>query len=162
MSDADVFDLDRFVTAQAPVHAQALAELTAGLKRSHWMWFVFPQLRGLGHSAMAERYGIASLAEARAYLAHPLLGPRLVACTQAVLAVEGRSLHDIFGSPDDLKFASSMTLFEVAAGEGGDPFREALDRSCAGRRDGRTLALLKERAPPGATATPSSGRTGRA
>ena len=105
MPDEDAFHLERFVTAQAPVFAAALAELQAGQKRSHWMWFVFPQLRGLGHSAMAYRYGIGSLDEARAYLAHPLLGPRLIECTRTVLAIEGRSLHAIFGSPDDMKFA---------------------------------------------------------
>ena len=106
------------------------------------MWFVFPQLRGLGHSAMAMRYGIGSLDEARAYLAHPLLGPRLVECTRAVLAIEGRSLHAIFGSPDDMKFCSSMTLFSLAADEGESVFRQALDRYCDGRADERTLALL--------------------
>ena len=115
MPNTDSFDLERFVTAQAPVFATAPAELQAGEKRSHWMWFVFPQLRGLGHSAMAMRYGIGSLDEARAYLAHPLLGPRLIECTCAVLAIEGRPLHAIFGSPDDVKFCSSMTLFSLAA-----------------------------------------------
>jgi uncharacterized protein (DUF1810 family) len=148
MEDVDATGLDRFVVAQAPVHASALAELRAGRKRGHWMWFVFPQARGLGRSAMAERYGIASLAEAQAYLAHPVLGPRLIACTNAVLAVEGRSLHDIFGSPDDLKFGSSMTLFEVAGGGSVDLFGRALDRCCAGRRDGRTRALLDGGVPP--------------
>src|SRR3712207_1394859 len=101
MSTARAFDLERFVTAQAPMFTTALNELKAGQKRSHWMWFVFPQLSGLGRSAMATLYGIGSLDEARAYLAHPLLGPRLVECTRAVLAIEGRSLHAIFGSPDD-------------------------------------------------------------
>ena len=140
------FDLERFVAAQAPVFATALAELRAGRKRSHWMWFVFPQRRGLGHSAMAQRYGIGSLAEAKAYLAHPLLGPRLVACTRAVLAVEGRSLHAILGSPDDLKFRSSMTLFALAADEDDSVFRQALDRYCNGHADERTLALLEGQA----------------
>jgi uncharacterized protein (DUF1810 family) len=136
----DPFDLERFVTAQAPVYVAVLAELAAGHKRSHWMWFVFPQLRGLGMSSTAEFYGIASLAEAEAYLAHPLLGPRLVACTRAVLRHRDRSLREIFGSPDDLKFRSSMTLFAHA---GGDPlFRQALDAFCDGREDERTLALL--------------------
>ncbi|MFL5332045.1 MAG: DUF1810 domain-containing protein [Geminicoccaceae bacterium] len=139
---AEDFDLERFVTAQAPVFATALAELQAGQKRSHWMWFVFPQLRGLGHSAMAQHYGIGSLAEARAYLAHPLLGPRLIDGTRAVLAIEGRSLRTIFGSPDDRKFCSSMTLFSLAAEEGECPFRQALDQFCDGRADERTLALL--------------------
>ena len=142
MPNTDSFDLERFVTAQAPVFASALDELKAGQKRSHWMWFVFPQLRGLGHSAMAYRYGIGSLDEAQAYLAHPVLGPRLIECTRTVLAIEGRSLHAIFGSPDDLKFRSSMTLFSLAADEGDSVFRQALDRYCAGYADERTLALL--------------------
>ena len=106
------------------------------------MWFVFPQLRGLGHSAMAYRYGIGSLDEARAYLAHPVLGPRLIECTRTVLAIEGRSLHAIFGSPDDMKFRSSMTLFSLTADEDESAFRQALDRFCDGREDKRTLALL--------------------
>jgi uncharacterized protein (DUF1810 family) len=136
------FDLERFVTAQAPVFATALAELQSGQKRGHWMWFVFPQLRGLGRSSMSEFYGISSLDEARAYLAHPLLGPRLIRCTQAVLAVEGRSLRAIFGSPDDVKFCSSMSLFARAAGDRGSLFHAALDHYCGGRLDSRTVALL--------------------
>jgi uncharacterized protein (DUF1810 family) len=142
VSTNDPFDLQRFVEAQASVYATALAELRAGQKRSHWMWFVFPQLRGLGSSATATHYGIATLDEARAYLAHPLLGPRLRECTEAVLAVQGRSLHAIFGSPDDMKFGSSMTLFEHAVGGTGQPFRAALDRFCGSEADQRTLALL--------------------
>ena len=142
MEAADPFDLARFVTAQAPIFSAVLDELRAGRKRSHWMWFVFPQLRGLGHSSMAELYGIGSLAEARAYLAHPLLGPRLVLCTRTVLALENRSLAAIFGSPDDMKFRSSMTLFSRAAGEGETAFRQALDRFRNGRANERTLALL--------------------
>ena len=130
MAKIAYFDLERFVTAQAPVFAAALAELKAGQKRSHWMCFVFPQLRGLGLSPMAERYLIDSLAEARAYLAHPLLGPRLQECTRAVLAIEGRPLRAIFGSPDDLKFCSSMTLFSLAADKDGDEFQQALDKHC--------------------------------
>ena len=140
--DADPFDLGRFVAAQAPVFDAALGELTAGRKRSHWMWFVFPQLRGLGRSSMAEFYGIGSRDEARAYLAHPLLGPRLVLCTRAVLAVEGRTLHAIFGSPDDAKFCSSMTLFSLADEWSEGPFRQAIERHCGGRVDDRTWALL--------------------
>jgi uncharacterized protein (DUF1810 family) len=108
------------------------------------MWFVFPQLRGLGRSSTAESYGIGSLAEARAYLAHPVLGPRLTLCTDAVLAVEGRSLQAIFGSPDDLKFCSSMTLFSRAGGGNAGVFRQVLDRFCAGQADERTLALLEQ------------------
>jgi uncharacterized protein (DUF1810 family) len=143
MPDADSFDLNRFVTAQAPVFAAALDELKAGRKRSHWMWFVFPQLRGLGRSPTAEFYGISSLAEARAYLAHPVLGPRLILCTETVLALQGQSLHAIFGSPDDMKFCSSMTLFSLATGEGESAFRQALDRYCDGRMNERTVALCE-------------------
>ena len=143
MPDADPFDLERFVTAQAPVFTAALDELRAGRKRSHWMWFIFPQLRGLGHSAMAAHYGISSLDEARAYLAHPVLGPRLKLCTETVLAVEGQSLTAIFGSPDDLKFCSSITLFTLATGEVGSVFERALDRYCASRPDERTMALCR-------------------
>jgi len=139
---AHPFDLERFVKAQAPVFDTALAELKAGEKRSHWMWFVFPQLRGLGQSSMAKFYGIGSLAEARAYLAHPVLGRRLKLCTEAVLAVEGRSSHEIFGSPDDMKFGSSMTLFARASADEPSVFRHALDRYCEGRPDPRTEALL--------------------
>jgi uncharacterized protein (DUF1810 family) len=142
MSDDDPFNLERFVKAQAPVFDAALIELKAGQKRSHWIWFVFPQLRGLGQSAIAQFYGIGSLGEAAAYLAHPVLGSRLKLCTETVLAVEGRSLHEIFGSPDDMKFGSSMTLFALAPAEDGNVFRQALDRFCEGRLDARTQALL--------------------
>jgi uncharacterized protein (DUF1810 family) len=107
------------------------------------MWFIFPQLRGLGHSSMAEFYGISSLDEGRAYLAHPLLGPRLILCTETVLALQGRSLHAIFGSPDDMKFRSSMTLFSLAARQGEGVFRQAIDRYCEGRLDERTVALCQ-------------------
>jgi uncharacterized protein (DUF1810 family) len=106
-----MFDLERFVTAQEPVYEDVLAELRAGRKRTHWMWYIFPQLCGLGRSAMAERFGIVSAEEARAYLAHPLLGKRLVRSVETVLAVPDRSLQEIFRSPDDMKFRSSMTLF---------------------------------------------------
>jgi uncharacterized protein (DUF1810 family) len=135
-------DLERFVLAQASVFETVIQELKAGRKRTHWMWFVFPQLRGLGHSATAQFYGIESLDEARAFLAHPMLGPRLVACTRHVLAVNGRSLHNIFGSPDDVKFRSSMTLFALAAMKGVDVFQVALARYCDNRMDDATLALL--------------------
>lgn len=145
MLETDPFHLSRFVDAQARMYEAALAELKAGRKRSHWMWFVFPQLRGLGSSPMATFYGLSSLEEARAYLGHPELGPRLVLCTNTVMAVEGRSLNAIFGSPDDLKFASSMTLFELAAGDGDNTFRRALDRYCNGRVDERTPSLIKAR-----------------
>jgi uncharacterized protein (DUF1810 family) len=140
---SDAFDLERFVLAQAPVFADALAELSAGRKRSHWMWFVFPQLRGLGISPTAQHFGISDLAEAQAYLAHPLLGERLARCTEAVLAVEGRSLHQIFGSPDDLKFTSSMTLFAIASAARPNLFDQAIERCCGGQTDTRTIALLQ-------------------
>jgi uncharacterized protein (DUF1810 family) len=139
---ADPFDLQRFVAAQAPVMAAALGELKAGRKRTHWMWFVFPQLAALGRSSTALFYGIASLDEARAYLAHPVLGPRLVASAQAALDAPAASLGDLFGSPDDLKFVSSMTLFAHASGGDGRVFRQALARWNGGREDEHTLALL--------------------
>ena len=134
------FDLQRFVDAQEGVMATVHEELRAGRKRSHWMWFVFPQCKGLGSSAMAQHYGIASLAEARAYLAHPLLGPRLLECCTLMLAVPGRSAHDFLGSPDDLKFRSCLTLFALAA-PGQALFRAALDRFYDGTMDPRTEAL---------------------
>ena len=137
----DPFDLQRFVVAQEDDYAAALHELEAGAKRSHWMWFIFPQLAGLGSSAMAQHYAIRALDEAQAYLGHALLGPRLRACTAAVNAVRGRSARAIFGTPDDLKFRSSMTLFAQA-----DPadsrFREALAIYFDGEDDPRTLHLL--------------------
>jgi uncharacterized protein (DUF1810 family) len=140
---SDPFDLDRFVSAQTMAYDQALGELREGRKRSHWMWFVFPQLRGLGLSPTAQSFGISGLEEARAYLAHPLLGPRLRACVEAVLAVEERSLHAIFGYPDDLKFGSSMSLFSAASvDESPTPFDQAITRLCAGQPDARTLTLL--------------------
>ncbi|WP_377805302.1 DUF1810 domain-containing protein [Azospirillum sp. A29] len=142
MPDSDPFDLQRFVEAQAPVYATVLTELSDGRKRSHWMWFIFPQLRDLGRSPTARFYGIAVLDEARAYLAHPVLGGRLAQATETVLAVQGRTLHEIFGSPDDLKFRSSMTLFAEAAAEGGDLYRKALDRFCNGQPDDATSRLL--------------------
>jgi uncharacterized protein (DUF1810 family) len=140
MTADDPFDLQRFVEAQAPVMARVLDELRAGGKRTHWMWFVFPQVAGLGSSAMAVRYEIRSLAEARAYLAHPMLGPRLRDCTQAVLAVEGRDARQIFGVPDDMKFRSSMTLFAAASDEA--LFRQALEKYFGGDPDAATLARL--------------------
>jgi uncharacterized protein (DUF1810 family) len=137
----DPFDLQRFVDAQQPVYGQALGELRRGRKQSHWMWFVFPQLAGLGSSPTAQRYALGSLAEAQAYLAHPVLGRRLREAAAAVNAVEGRSAHDIFGAPDDLKFRSSMTLFQAAAPD--EPvFGQALGRYFGGEPDRRTLALL--------------------
>jgi uncharacterized protein (DUF1810 family) len=140
----DRYDLERFVTAQAPVFDTALEELKAGHKRTHWMWFIFPQLSALGQSPTARFYGIGSIDEARAYRMHPVLGPRLILCTRAVLQCTAGSLRDIFGSPDDLKFRSSMTLFEAAAAE--PVFAQAFDRWCSGQRDPVTLRLI-----PGAT-----------
>ena len=136
----DPWQLARFVDAQAAVYPQVLAELRAGRKRSHWMWFVFPQLTGLGHSAMAQHYAIASLDEARSYLSHPVLGARLCECSALVLGLDHRSVHDIFGSPDDLKFHSSMTLFDRA--EPDAVFGECLRKYFGGTGDPRTLALL--------------------
>ncbi|MCG6115660.1 MAG: DUF1810 domain-containing protein [Mesorhizobium sp.] len=138
----DPYNLNRFITAQEPVFDIALTELKAGNKRGHWMWFVFPQLRGLGHSPTAQFYGVVSVDEARAYLQHDVLGSRLSLCTQTVLEGQAQSLHDIFGSPDDLKFRSSMILFEAAAPKE-DIFGRALDGLCSGKRDERTLYLVK-------------------
>jgi uncharacterized protein (DUF1810 family) len=142
MTEPGSFDLERFVTAQAPVFDIAIEELKAGRKRSHWMWFVFPQLRGLGRSPTATFYGIVSLEEARAYLGHAMLGPRLRLATTAALEAGEPSLHVLFGSPDDMKFHSSMTLFSLASGEDRTPFSTALERWFKGRLDEATLALL--------------------
>lgn len=139
---ADPFDLGRFVAAQAGIYDAALEELRCGQKRSHWMWFVFPQIDGLGSSFTARRYAIRSRAEASAYWQHPLLGARLLECTRAVNGLEGRSAHQIFGAPDDRKFRSSMTLFEVVAGPDAE-FSRALEKYYAGRRDTATLDLLR-------------------
>jgi uncharacterized protein (DUF1810 family) len=137
----DEFELRRFVDAQARNYADALAELGRGRKASHWMWYVFPQIAGLGSSPMAQTYAIRSLAEARAYLDHTVLGPRLRACVNAILVVDGRTAHDIFGSPDDFKLRSSLTLFAAAAPD--EPlFRQALDKYCEGQPDPRTLEKL--------------------
>ena len=133
--------LERFVEAQAGVYDRALAELKAGRKQSHWMWFIFPQIAGLGHSAMAQMYAIPSLQEARDYLAHPVLGQRLHECCAAVMAVEGKSAHAIFGSPDDLKFRSSLTLYDLASPN--DIFRAALDKYFDGEADALTLEKLR-------------------
>ena len=142
MVERDPFELERFVSAQANVIARVTEELRAGRKQSHWMWFVFPQLAGLGFSPMAQRYAIASLAEARTYLAHPLLGARLRECTELVLAIHGKSAHAIFGTPDDLKFRSCLTLFAEAAPDE-IVFSAALERYFAGAKDPRTLSLLR-------------------
>jgi len=137
----DPYDLQRFVDAQNPVFEEVCAELRAGRKTGHWMWFVFPQLRGLGFSWMAETFGIASRSEAEAYLAHPILGPRLTECTRLVNLVKDRSIEQIFGSVDTLKFRSSMTLF-AAVGAEGSVFSEALRKYFDGRGDPITLGRL--------------------
>ncbi len=134
-------DLERFLTAQEGVHDTAVAELRAGRKRTHWMWFVFPQIAGLGSSPTARRYAIRDLAEARDYLAHPVLGPRLRAASQAVLAVEGRSAEEILGYPDDLKLRSSMTLFARAAPDE-VAFQRVLDQYFGGSPDRSTSEWL--------------------
>lgn len=140
---SDPFQLSRFVTAQEDVYEDARREIRDGRKTSHWMWFIFPQFHGLGRSPMAQHYAIQSLAEARAYLEHPLLGPRLSACVRALLDVKGRSATQIFGSPDDLKLRSSLTLFARAAGSPPSIFDEALAAFFDGVPDARTLAILE-------------------
>ena len=138
---SDPFGLDRFVVAQERDYIRALAELRAGRKETHWMWYIFPQMRGLGSSVMSQRYGIGGLAEAQAYMAHPLLGARLRACASAVLAHKNTSASAIFGSPDDLKLASSATLFARALG-GPSPFTQILIQFFNGHEDAETLRLL--------------------
>jgi uncharacterized protein (DUF1810 family) len=138
---ADPFDLRRFSDAQDRIYDTVLAELRAGAKRSHWIWFVFPQLRGLGHSATAARYGISSVEEARAYLGHPVLGARLLECVRLVAGIDGRSADDIFGWPDNLKVRSSMTLFARATDENAE-FRAVLDKFYDGEDDPATVELL--------------------
>jgi len=135
------FDLSRFLFAQEDVYDTALSELRRGRKETHWMWFVFPQLAGLGHSAMARRYAIRSLEEAAAYLAHPVLGPRLLGCCRAIISVEGRSASQIFGDPDDLKLRSSMTLFSHVPNAPGE-FAQVLERYFGGIEDQKTMDLL--------------------
>jgi uncharacterized protein (DUF1810 family) len=137
----DVYNLQRFVDAQAGVFESACAELRRGRKTGHWMWFIFPQLRGLGSSSMAEYYGITSLAEAKSYLDDPVLGERVIECSRLVTLIEGRTLREIFGSPDDMKFKSSMTLFAHAAPEN-SIFIEAINIFCGGRFDPLTLDRL--------------------
>jgi len=137
----DLFSLSRFTTAQEGIYDSALVELRSGLKRTHWMWFIFPQIDGLGHSYIAKQYAIKSILEAEQYLKHPILGPRLVECSETVLALKGRSISEIFGYPDDLKLKSSMTLFECVAGSP-PVFAEILDKYFHGERDTKTLSLL--------------------
>jgi uncharacterized protein (DUF1810 family) len=137
----DPFKLQRFVDAQAPVYGRVLAELRAGQKQSHWMWFIFPQIEGLGSSPTARTFAISSRAEAEAYLDHPVLGPRLYECTRLVNAVEGRPIAEILGYPDDPKFRSSMTLFANVAEDKAD-FLGALDKFYGGAMDHATLERL--------------------
>ena len=142
----DPHDLARFVAAQEPVFEQVVAELRAGAKASHWMWFVFPQLKALGRSATARRYGIADAQEARAYWHHPVLGPRLRLCSETMLGVVGKTALQILGSPDDLKFRSSMTLF-AALDDAPPVFEAALNQFFAGKPDAATLEILGRSAP---------------
>lgn len=135
--------LDRFVEAQSPVIGKVMDELIAGEKETHWMWFIFPQLKALGRSRTANFYGLADLAEARLYLEHPVLGPRLLRCTEAVLAHTDKTAYEIFGFPDDLKFRSCMTLF-LMADPGQNLFKQALDSFYAGESDPGTMAWLQE------------------
>ena len=137
----DPCDLNRFINAQEGVYDRVLAELRSGLKRSHWMWFIFPQIDGLGHSPTTRFYAIKTLEEARQYLSHPVLGPRLSECAESVLGIQGRPASDIFGYPDDMKLQSSMTLFALAAGPG-SVFERVLDKYYQGKRDSRTLQIM--------------------
>ena len=138
----DPFDLRRFVQAQEGAYESALSELKLGQKRSHWMWYIFPQIDGLGRSAMAKHYAIKNVEEARGYVNHPVIGARLLECTETVLGIEGRSVAEIFGFPDDMKFKSSMTLFEYIS-EPDSIFALALDKFFSGDRDDKTLQLLE-------------------
>jgi uncharacterized protein (DUF1810 family) len=141
VNGADQFDLERFLEAQEPAYDTVVGELRSGRKRSHWIWYVFPQLRGLGHSPTAQHYGIASLDEAGAYLAHDVLGPRLRECTRLVLAIDGRSVEEIFGWPDNLKVRSSMTLFARATDDNAE-FLAVLDKFYDGEEDPATVERL--------------------
>lgn len=142
-ADADRFQLQRFVDAQESTYAQALNEIRAGLKQSHWMWFIFPQFSGLGSSSMAQRYAIKSADEARAYLAHPILGARLTECVEAVLAAEARTAVEVFGHPDDLKLRSSATLF-AAVSPAGSLFERLLAKWFGSEPDKATLRLMDD------------------
>jgi uncharacterized protein (DUF1810 family) len=138
---SDLYDLTRFVEAQEHTYTEALSEIRAGRKRSHWMWYVFPQFVGLGSSPTSLHYAIKSREEAQAYLAHPILGPRLIECAEAALQVEGRSALQIFGSPDDMKLRSSATLFASVSPEG-SVFHQIIDKYFDGKQDVRTVELL--------------------
>jgi uncharacterized protein (DUF1810 family) len=141
MATPDPFDLQRFVVAQADIYQEALDEIRKGRKQTHWMWFIFPQLAGLGMSPTSQHYGITGLREAAAYLSHSLLGPRLIECSEGVLLVTGRSARDIFGSPDDMKLRSSATLFARVT-DASSVFHKILEQYFAGQVDPRTIALL--------------------
>ena len=141
MSREDPYDLARFVRAQEPDYDQAMSEIRGGRKRSHWMWYIFPQFDGLGVSSTSRQYSIKSAAEAEAYLRHPVLGPRLLESVQAVLGVEGRSALEVFGSPDDMKLRSCATLFACVS-PAGSVFEQLLDRYFGGERDDKTLRLI--------------------
>jgi uncharacterized protein (DUF1810 family) len=144
LSQSNRENLDRFSDAQRDSFETALEELRSGKKRSHWMWFIFPQVAGLGHSAMAERYAIRSREEAAAYLSHPVLGPRLIDCANALLHVEGKTVEEIMGYPDYLKLKSSMTLFAAVTADSDSLFQKVLDKYFRGERDSRTIAFLAE------------------
>jgi uncharacterized protein (DUF1810 family) len=139
----DPFQLNRFINAQEQVYDNVLEELRGGQKQSHWMWYIFPQIDGLAHSTMSKYYAIKSIEEARRYLSHPVLGMRLLECSETVFAIEGRSISKIFGYPDDMKLKSSMTLFAYVAASN-SVFIRILDKYFNGERDGKTLALLEE------------------
>jgi uncharacterized protein (DUF1810 family) len=140
-ASADPYDLERFVRAQENAYEQALSEIRSGRKRSHWMWYIFPQFEGLGTSATAMRFSIKSVTEAEHYLAHPILGPRLIACTEAALGVQGVSALELFGSPDDLKLRSCATLFACLS-PAGSVFQQIIDRYFEGQRDERIIRLM--------------------
>ena len=143
MRSSAAYDLERFAEAQEGMYEQALAEIRRGRKQSHWMWFVFPQFDGLGVSATSRRYAVKSVDEARAYLAHPVLGPRLIECAEAMLGVDGRSARQILGSPDDLKLRSCATLFAQVS-PAGSAFHQILDKYFGGQPDDRTLSLISD------------------
>jgi uncharacterized protein (DUF1810 family) len=143
MSPRDPYNLQRFLEAQDPVFEEVCSELRSGRKRSHWMWFIFPQIKGLGHSSMATFYAISGLQEATAYLQHPILGPRLVECCELVTAIRGRSIEEVLGQLDSLKFQSSITLFGQAAPEN-QAFQAALQKYFEGKSDLATLRMLSQ------------------
>ncbi len=141
-ASSDPFDLGRFLAAQEGAYERALGELKGGRKKSHWMWYIFPQIEGLGTSAYSRNYSIKSLGEARSYLSHPILGPRLRECCEALMQLQGLSASAVFGFPDDVKLNSSMTLFSVAAGPA-SIFQKVLEKYFSGERDDKTLEILK-------------------